>query len=499
MGFYRRAIDGIGRFLAPELPPERAWKRDLSVIASAWFLVRLPLVVWMAPPLVQCDSFWFQSFAGTLRDPHSPFLYGQFRNFFGPFWTAPVQHALVLFCAWMLYWLGKSLAGRASGLCAGLCAALYGGFVLYAQSLMNEILFIFFLVSHVSLLALGLFRERDNGRTFLPWLFLSGVAAGLGSNVRAVLQYQPVILAMTILPFYLGRPRILRYFKLASAIALGFSLVVVPVELATWRVFGKFTLSTGLPKAAMYRLVWDEAAPLSAVDTGGDPVLTAIRDYLAGVGKDDNVIWGSAYVHIRENILGLHSGDNARDNQAVDRMVMRLWRRCVATYPDRYTAYSLSILAATMSSSDLFENQWNNSIAVLNDNNLTGPFVAIRYLKRPGANAIRYIGSFYTALTAPFLILPLTVVVLLRGAFLGMGPPGPRRLFFACLYATMFYLLVPQFFVSIGIVRYRYPFDMLYCLVLGIVAMHPISLRPRKNLSGAAPGGEGPCAASREG
>ncbi len=40
-------------------------------------------------------------------------------------------------------------------------------------------------------------------------------------------------------------------------------------------------------------------------------------------------------------------------------------------------------------------------------------------------------------------------------------------MFIVCLLATAVYISFPSFLVSIGILRYRYPFDLVYALFLG--------------------------------
>jgi hypothetical protein len=47
---------------------------------------------------------------------------------------------------------------------------------------------------------------------------------------------------------------------------------------------------------------------------------------------------------------------------------------------------------------------------------------------------------------------------------------GAARRFLVCVYATAVGVYTPQFFLSIKMSRYRYPFDLVFALLFGIVA-----------------------------
>lgn len=466
-----------GRLLEPFTSPGKAWGHDLAVIAAAWLTVRIPLIAWGVPPLIQCDSLCYQTFYHTIRRPHYPFLYGQFLDWTGHFPAMMIQHFLVLACAAMFYFMGRSAAGRASGLVSGILVSCYGGFVLYAHSIMSETLFNFFLVCHLAFLFIGIKRESSGYRDYMFWFFMAGLLAGIAANVRPVIQYQVAVLCLVLFPFYHFRRAWGSFLRLAVFMVFGFLLVYLYVAGATYRHYGLFGLSAGLPKAVMYRLVDNPGAPLSGVKTS-DPVTAAIRDYLSEVGDDDDVIWLHAYGHIGRNILPKFITGRPVTLLDVDKAVMKLWKQYVATYPFKYSARSMHGLKGTFGTQDTFSGLWEFSNEM---------FIG-EYKKLPD-EVVSGISNFYSRLSNIITSRVLFFIVLvLTLRFLACGK-GTEIMFMACLIASMFFLFVPQFFASVGIPRYRYPFDMVYFLVIGVIFPYPMAAAREWAMAKIAPGG----------
>ncbi|MFP4474031.1 MAG: ArnT family glycosyltransferase [Desulfatibacillaceae bacterium] len=428
------------------------------MILLAWLVVRLPLVVFGLAPMVQVDSLYFRTFATGLRDPHNPFFYGEFLKILGPYHSIAAQHLFVLVSAWVLYAVGRDALSRRAGLFAGLFVAVYGGYVLYAHSYMSEILFCFVLALHFGALWLAVSRESA------PWFFVAGLLVGVAVNVRAVAQYQVIVLALALAPFYLrgGRPR--AWLKATGALAAGFLLLYLPVAGAVRAHTGNFGITNGFPRAAMYRLVWDESAPVSAVEVD-DPLAREVRDYLAGLGYRSDRIWNGAYGHIRKEILGKPDPVN---NREVDRLVTDLWLEYVKTYPFRYTMYSMGELLSVMTGEMDLSYMHDFSRSTL----ATGPDSRLAVWAEHVPPSERVLGSLhflYTVLACLPGCFPVVLVVLSGGAILLRRASPRARVLLVLVLATMLYLLVPQHFASIAIVRYKLPFFMGYALVFGLV------------------------------
>ncbi len=205
--------------------PGRAALIDMALLGAAWLAIRLPLLVFHLAPLVQVDSFWQRPLPDSLSSPHAPFLYGQFVFSFGAYWGAIIQHLLVLFAGVVLYEVARRAAGRAAGLCTGLFIVLHGGFVLYAHSFMSETLFNFFLALHLGALWMAL--TADSGKRAAVWFFVTGVLAGVATNVRPTAQCQVLVLPLAMLPFYVRHGERLKFVRLTAALLAGFALVMV--------------------------------------------------------------------------------------------------------------------------------------------------------------------------------------------------------------------------------------------------------------------------------
>lgn len=476
---------------------------DLSLIGLLWVVSRVPLLVYRYPPQVQFDSFGHRPFWIAVFNPHHPPMYGTFLAVFPPVVVIVLQHLVVYVQAVCLYEIVRRGANRLGGLFSAAFVVAYGDFVLYGHSFMSETSFNLFLALH--LLTLWYAIERKSP----AWYFLSGICIGMGALTRASLQYQAVVVAAALLPFS-ARPlrRLKAYGGSMAALFAGFLLVCLPWVTATWLVYGEATISSGLPKVMMYRLVWDESAPLANVPTA-DPVTAEIRDYLVSVGKNGDSIYQKAYEHIRENILHVGAPERLGDkicslfgvrswgNREVDPYVLGLWRAYVATYPLAYLRFSLRELFSVFSMNSSFTSaeEFSRRVASAHLDPRFRPLRTGWVVSETGLEALDRI--YYR--TARLIVSPTPVCVILALGLIDLiAATGPARLFRVCVSVTMAYVTVPQFLVSIGILRYRYPFDLLYALVAGMVLARVWSSarRLRRTSSSNSPvRGPQPCAA----
>lgn len=463
---------------APFTPPENAWLRDLFIIAAAWFAVRVPLIVFRVKPFVQCDSFNYPTFFNAIRIPHYPFMYGQFLECFGHFPAMLIQHFLVLFCAVILYFIGRDISGRNGGLFSGLFVSVYGGFVLYAHSIMSETLFNFFVVCHLAVLWMALKEEKARSKWCCAWFFLAGFLASVASNVRPVIQYQVFVIFLALFPFYLARRQVKSLLKFSGWLALGFLSLHLYVAGATYTHYGLFGISSGLPKAAMYRLVYDSKAPLSGVRVS-DPKLAAVRDYLVQVGPDDKNIWVNAFNHITGEILPKFNGNRCVYNIETDRVIMELWRKYVLTYPFEYFRYSVAELVLQL----LYVEKFSGLLEFSQRMSKDGP-------PPPSSRAVSFLRAFYLLFSSMLGNIFFIIFGITAGFLFMRRENDPKNYFMACLFLTMFFLYVPQFFASLGMIRYRYPFDMVFFLAAG-AGFSRLSLNSarKRAMSKIAPGG----------
>ncbi len=457
---------------------------DVSMIVLMWILARLPILVYTYPPQVQVDSLSYRPFWISLFNPHNPPFYGTFLAVLSPGVVILIQHGMVLVSALCLYEIGRRSTSRLAGLISGVFVVVYGDLVLYAHTFMSEIPFNFFL--SLSLVALWYAIDQRS----LGWYFVCGICIGMAALVRPIIQYQGIVLAAALFPLGAWRVRqaMLYGYSVASLFA-GFLIMVLPVAGLTRILYGDFTLSSGLGNVMTYRLVWDEKAPLAKVEVD-DPVLTRVRDYLASVGPNPDVIYLKAYEHIRLHILvpegketlgdmvfsffrnpGLSEREARRfisDNRRIDQYIKRLWRRYVSTYPVEYLRFSLREVLSVFRLNSSFHYSEGFSRRTLSEHP-GSKFESVRSRWSVSEQGLVALDKIYYPL-ARMLTVVLVVPVLLVGLVDLASSVGRRRRFMLCVYATMAYVALPQFLVSVGILRYRYPFDLLYGIVLGVVA-----------------------------
>ena len=447
---------------------------DVSLIGLVWVVARVPLLVYRYPPQVQFDSFSHRPFWIAVFNPHHPPLYGTFLALVPPVAVIVLQHLMVYVSAVCLYEIVRRSANRFGGLVSAAFVVTYGDFVLYGHTFMSETSFNFFLALH--LLTLWYAIERKSP----AWYFLSGLCIGTGALTRASLQYQAVLVAAVLLPFS-ARPlrRLKAYGRSMAALIGGFLVICLPWVAATWLVYGEWVISSGLPKVMMYRLLWDESAPLAHV-RAADPATVEIRDYLVSVGKNDDIIYRKAYDHIRENILHIkvpHTlgekicsllGVSSWGNRQVDPYVFGLWRAYVATYPLAYLRFSLRELFTVLGMNNSYSHAEEFSRRVTSAH-LDPRFRPVRSAWSVSDTDLEALDRIYYRTAGLMVSPPLVCLILALGLIDLLAAMGPGRVFRACVYVTMAYVTVPQFLVSIGILRYRYPFDLLYALVAGTV------------------------------
>ncbi len=447
----------------------RQLRTDALIVAGAWFAARLPLLVCGLPPLVQVDSFCHRPLPQSLAAPHYAFGYGTFLSMVGPVSGVVVQHLLLLAAALALFAVARAAFGRVAGLATGLFVALYGGFVLYAHTYMSETLFNFFLALHLAALWLALAR-LDGGRVS-PWFLVAGLLAGLSACVRPVGQYLAPVLVVALTPFYLARGRRLAFAQAATLLIAGAALVVLPVCGLVYHYSGRFAISAGLPKAAIYRLVDDPAAPLARVQTD-DPQLAATRDYLAARANQPGFFWQGAYAGIRTTVLGLPRDDLYPGTLPVDPLVNRLWRAYVRTYPLHYLWRSAGLALDCLFTHESFLPLHEFSQTTLASTDfLENRLKAIYGLRAPSPRQLDFLNGWFTLLSWWPTNPPLLLFVLVYALATLRRTTGVARQFLIGIFATAAYVYLPQFLVSIVIVRYRYPFDLVYSLLFGVVCM----------------------------
>jgi len=181
----------------------------------------------------------------------------------------------VLTC-WLVYRIGRALAGRKAGLLAALIAALYKPFIFYSIVPLKASLavFLFAAVAWLLLRVLGRSPEKAAGGRVIAetaaaadpartasqgrWAglvapALLGLAAGLLMNVQAnAVVLVPVILGMLL--FVLLRDRASRR-RSAAALALcaaGLVLATAPFAVRNYVASGEFVLTTAQSGSALY-------------------------------------------------------------------------------------------------------------------------------------------------------------------------------------------------------------------------------------------------------
>ncbi|NLH48317.1 MAG: glycosyltransferase family 39 protein [Myxococcales bacterium] len=464
----------------------------MPLLVLVWGLARLPLALLRLPPLVEHDTFGYRC---DLQSISVPPLYGLFLRLFSPLIAVIVQHLLVLGAAIIWYAIARRAASRAAGLLAGLAFVLYGEFVVWGHVLMSETLFLFFIALH-----LGALWQAIRFRS-ITWYFLAGAFAGCAADVRPVAQWQVVVVALALAPFYLSRHHFKGYAVRMAVLFGGCALVLAPAVGRVHQATGEIALSNGLAPVVMYRLVGDETAPLAALPVA-DPTLAAIRDYLDEVGRTDyGAIHYRAFQHIENQLLP--RGKNSEKEAYA--AVMELWRAYVRHYPWPYLRRSLAEISATLNARTHLLVEELFSLEVVAQKKAQWP--------RPGATFVTCQKKFVAALGQPakpdflevvtasglyftlsgllgrrfliFLTLLLGLGVLWRrdrderitalespgnestGGHGSAVPKNAARIYWVAVYATLIYLYAPQFFVSIAIMRYRYPFDLVYFLIFG--------------------------------
>jgi hypothetical protein len=456
---------------------------DVSLIGLVWVVARVPLLVYRYPPQVQFDSFSHRPFWIAVLNPHHPPLYGTFLALVPPVAVIVLQHLMVYVSAVCLYEIVRRSANRFGGLVSAAFVVTYGDFVLYGHTFMSETSFNFFLALH--LLTLWYAIERKSP----AWYFLSGLCIGTGALTRASLQYQAVLVAAVLLPFS-ARPlrRLKAYGRSMAALFGGFLVVCLPWVAATWLVYGEWVISSGLPKVMMERMVLDPMAPLTEVPLE-DSQLREMRDYIVSSAKNNTIRWSSVYAGIRAEILGVgSSGNECSNNRKVDPYVRKLWWKYVKKYPWRYFRASLIwIVGYVVGSSDAHSSfcfSQDHSSRVLSEVGWFGDLGRFRvFLKTPPTSKrnLEILDRIYLRTALLMMFPPVVVLILIVGAGSVLLFRGVNKIFMLQIYATMVYLTAPLW-VSTPILRYRYPFDLCYALVLGMVCGTLSALTAKKRL-----------------
>ncbi len=178
----------------------------------------------------------YQIEAGTpdaTREPGYPFFLSIIYAVFGHNYFAVKSIQLIINAATcvIIYFIGKRIAGRATGMIAAGIAVIYPAFIIYAANLWTETLFTFLLTLGILTLIKAVTGEG------LKWYLATGIILGLAALVKAVLILFPlfVIPAAIFITGFKKKVLLCLFYML-----LAFSLITVPWCIRNYIVFHKF-------------------------------------------------------------------------------------------------------------------------------------------------------------------------------------------------------------------------------------------------------------------
>jgi 4-amino-4-deoxy-L-arabinose transferase-like glycosyltransferase len=222
------AVLRLAFFLAAARSPERFWsKDDREYIGIANHL---------HDSYVSQSGQWFD--VGLRRPPVYPlFLRGIF-DVFGPHYAAVVAVQLVFSVAvvGLVYSLAQLLLSRRLALFAALVLAIDPASIVFANQMMTETLFAFFLTLALALIVVAM-RRRD-----AVVAAAAGLAIGLAALTRPVAAYLPLVLGPAIV--LVGRRQKRVSLSMTVAVVLGFTLPVGGWIVRNANATGVATIST---------------------------------------------------------------------------------------------------------------------------------------------------------------------------------------------------------------------------------------------------------------
>jgi 4-amino-4-deoxy-L-arabinose transferase-like glycosyltransferase len=225
------------------------------------------------------QDYWYPGFtrAGE-QTAHWSFLYPLYlAGVYTVFGHSPVAARVVqviiiaILNSWLLYRLGRRLAGEPAGLLSAALGAVYAYFIYYDATLMTEAFFTLGVLAifDLSLELVGIRapgKEAVSGRRLSLWLLL-GVVIGLTALLRqTILLFLPVWLAWV---YWAGRKQIRWYGPLVS---IGMVLVcILPWTVRNYTLYGEILLLNSNSGFALFsanhpyhgtQFIQDYAAPL---------------------------------------------------------------------------------------------------------------------------------------------------------------------------------------------------------------------------------------------
>lgn len=436
--------------------PSRRW--DGLWLIAAWAAARVPLIWLRLPPIVEIDSFCYAPFWSMVEDPHYPVLYGVFVHSFSIVPAIVFQHLSVLVSALVLYRVGRSAFSRGAALITGTFISVYPGFAIFAHTFMSETLFIFFIALH-----LGAFWAAIGSRSPL-WCFLAGALAGTACLVRPIALLQPLVAIAVLFPFLGGHNTRRRFLSMAVCLLLGFVIVAAPVAAIVKLHYGRFTLSSGLYPVTRDRLVGNPYMSVGAVGVS-DPEMAKIRDYLA-----------TEYDKDRDTMDGIRARlDRPGDgNLRLEKLINGLWWRFVATHPLAYTRESMTFLWGALKNTHSLVNYTRDSRMTLklvaadpaSDQHPIWPLTGWR---DPEPDRLEKISRLYLNGSKAMVFVPAVLAVLALSAVGAILLRSDAGVFLRYVVLSIVPLFVIPFFLTMEQLRYRYPFDLLFAVLLGAV------------------------------
>lgn len=426
------------------------------MLFALWATARATLFWLQLPPLVQGDSFWYQPFSITIKNPHYPVLYGVFLRAFDFTIVIALQHLMVLAAALVSYRVGRAAFSRFGGLLTGAFVAVYPGFLLYAHTFMSETTFIFFIAMHLGALWLAL--EKRSPR----WFLVAGLLVGTACLVRPLALLQPLAVALALLPVFRRQISWKRIAVSSIAFLIGYATVVLPVAAVVQRHYGKLTISNGRYPIAVDRMLLNPDLPVGAVRTR-DPELARIRDYLAYEYDPHR----NTLDDIRVRIDG-----PATPIIRLDERMTALWMAYIATHSRRYVVDSLSGIWEFLKLTEELDLCWQFSRSMLDGMSNTKAvqshfLLALRNWPEPDAVRFRRYASWFSDMHRAMAYVYLELAVLALAAFVGIFLRGNAGILVRYVLISIVPMYMVPFFLGTPQVRYRYPLDFFYAVLLG--------------------------------
>lgn len=417
------------------------------VILAVAFGLRLAAVLWLSDTVPVSDFLYYHEAARKIVedwtfffDPQATADYARFGWWppFYPFFVATlytifgVQHRVVVFLqvvlgtlvCWLVYRIGRNVAGERVGRVAAFLAAVNPTYVFATNLLASENLFVLWL-------SLGLlFATRFGVASSRRQQVLCGVSLGLATLTRAIGLLVPAVVAGWLQGRYATR----RAWLVACAWLLGASAATI----APWTVRNAVVV--------------------------GSPAIVCF-------GGGLNFYFGHNDTFIGYRDLSVTPMSRLRDQAAIDRTGYRLGFQYIAKHPWKALSRSVGKVRALFGSASYAPHL--NSAIRLPENWQTNPVsaqIAGEMRARQRAKN-RYLDGLFTWLANCNTAL-LSVGALVSSTVLwGRIPPGLRLMVFLCLYWIASHALFW------GQARFRYPMELFLALLCAFSLVFAVSRR----------------------